>query len=114
MIIKKPFEPESCFFTSDSHWFHENILHLCKRPFVDVDDMNKQLVANWNSIVPKDGNVFVAGDMIHSGNIGMITGLLERLNGTIYLILGNHCGQNPPEPPHSSRPDSRGDMAESG
>lgn len=94
MTIKKKFDPSDCYLTSDNHWFHKNILALCHRPFADIDDMNSQLVANWNDVVPTTGHVFVAGDMIHSGNIAMITGLLEKLNGTIYLIMGNHCYQN--------------------
>jgi calcineurin-like phosphoesterase family protein len=48
------------------------------------------LIKNWNEVVPKDGVVFHAGDFAFTGNINWIRELTNKLNGRIYLILGNH------------------------
>ena len=44
---------------------------------------------NWNSTVGKDDIVFHLGDFAMGGSAEW-SRLLERLNGRIYLILGNH------------------------
>jgi len=56
--------------------------------------MNEALIDNWNSVVPKDGIVFHAGDFVMTARIDYIRELVERLNGKIYLILGNHDYRN--------------------
>ena len=67
MRIDEKFDLDKLFFTSDLHFHHANILEYCHRPFKDVEDMNEQLIYNWNNVVPEDGNVFMAGDFIHTG-----------------------------------------------
>ena len=43
------------FFTSDQHFGHERILHMCNRPFKDAAEMDERLIANWNAVVgPRD------------------------------------------------------------
>ena len=32
------------FFTSDTHFNHEKIIGLCKRPFKDAEEMNEYLI----------------------------------------------------------------------
>jgi calcineurin-like phosphoesterase family protein len=76
------------FFTSDHHFGHVRILELSSRPFKDVDEMDEKLILNWNSVVQP-------GDVVwHLGDIMMGTKppetYLDRLNGTIHLVLGNH------------------------
>ena len=34
------------YFTSDTHFFHSNIINLCDRPFKNVDEMNRVLIRN--------------------------------------------------------------------
>jgi len=82
------------FFTSDQHYYHKNIISYCNRPFQDEFYMNDNLIDNWNSIVPKDGIVIDGGDFAFTGNIKHIKELNDKLNGTIYRCLGNHCYQN--------------------
>ena len=77
------------FFTADTHWGHRNIIRYCQRPFADVDEMNEALITNWNSTIGKDDIVFHLGDFAMGGSAEWCR-LLERLNGRIYLILGNH------------------------
>ena len=83
------FEPDKVWFTSDTHFYHENILRYCNRPFRDISEMNEALVRNWNEAVPPDGVIFHLGDFAFGGAEEW-EDILNRLNGQIYLILGNH------------------------
>lgn len=78
------------FATSDSHYGHRGIIQLCNRPFKDLDEMHETLIKNWNAIVPKDGHVFHLGDVGFKGKPSKLREILDRLNGKIYLITGNH------------------------
>ena len=82
-------EAEKFYFTSDSHFGHENIIKYCKRPFANVAENDEELIRRWNEKVPKDGIVFHLGDVAF-GDPERVDNILERLNGTIYLVIGNH------------------------
>lgn len=84
-----PLPTDKLFFTSDTHFYHENIIKYCDRPFENVWEMNKVLVENWNNKVPKDGIVFHLGDVSLRGT-NKLSDLLYSLNGEIHLIKGNH------------------------
>ena len=83
------FDPDKVWFTSDTHFCHENIMKFCSRPFKDIGEMNHELVRRWNETVPPDGVVFHLGDFAFASP-GEWNDILGRLNGQIYLILGNH------------------------
>ena len=87
------FEKKNVFFTSDTHFNHANIIKFCQRPFKDVDEMNETLMMNWNKVVGPDDTVFHLGDFCLGSSIEW-TKLLDRLNGKIYLVLGNHDLKN--------------------
>ena len=55
--------------------------------------MNEVLIANWNCVVAQDDIVFHLGDFCLGGSSEWIS-ILDRLNGKIYLILGNHDMKN--------------------
>ncbi len=38
---------------SDTHFDHADIIKYCARPFIDVKEMNKVLVENWNNMIKK-------------------------------------------------------------
>ena len=88
MMIEK-FEANKVFFTSDTHFNHAKIIEYCNRPFSDVEDMNEVMIANWNRVVQPDGHVFHLGDFA-MGGVEEWNPILDRLNGRIHLILGNH------------------------
>jgi calcineurin-like phosphoesterase family protein len=94
MRIKGKFDHNKIFFTSDTHWRHKNIIKFCNRPFSDVSIMDEAFIQNWNRTIPEDGIVFHAGDFAMTGQIDFIRYLVSRLNGSIYLIMGNHDYQN--------------------
>ena len=87
------FSEAEVLFTSDTHFCHKNIIRICNRPFKDVEDMNDQLVENWNKVVHKDSHVFHLGDFA-LGGVTAWNSILDRLNGNIHLIMGNHDYQN--------------------
>ena len=37
------FDGEKVFFTSDTHFYHGNIIRFCNRPFKNVEIMNEKL-----------------------------------------------------------------------
>ena len=77
------------YFTSDTHFNHENILSFCNRPFSSIREHDECLIKNWNEKVPKDGIVFHLGD-VGFGNNQYIKEILDQLNGEIWLVVGNH------------------------
>lgn len=87
------FDGSKVYFTSDTHFNHTNILRYCQRPFRNVDEMNEQMIANWNETVGEDDVIFHLGDFC-LGGAAEWTKILDRLNGKIYLIMGNHDLKN--------------------
>lgn len=79
--------PDKVFFVSDTHFNHSNIIKYCDRPYKDKYEMDEALIYNWNEVVPEDGVVFHLGDFKWSGSWNTT---LDRLNGKIHLIKGNH------------------------
>ena len=47
------FDGSKVFFTSDTHFYHGNIIRFCTRPFKDVEVMNETIISNWNNTVVK-------------------------------------------------------------
>ncbi len=77
------------YFTSDHHFGHKNIIKFSDRPFKDVDEMDEFLIQKWNEKVRPEDEVYHLGDVGLSSS-GKLRKILERLNGKIYLINGNH------------------------
>jgi calcineurin-like phosphoesterase family protein len=77
---------------SDLHLYHDNIIGYCSRPFVDVEQMNRHFVSEWNVRVAADDVVVVVGDM----SAGLkdrrdeYAQLLKGMRGNKVLIRGNH------------------------
>ena len=77
------------FLIGDLHFNHRNIIKYCSRPFNGVEDMNEQLIKNWNGVVGANDIVYVVGDFALCGKQKIIE-IGQRLNGRKRLILGNH------------------------
>lgn len=77
------------FFTSDTHFFHKNICRYSGRPFDSVEDMNEALIERWNTCVGRADLVYHLGDVAFA-KASVVEPLLNRLNGKIILIPGNH------------------------
>ncbi|WP_299896721.1 metallophosphoesterase [uncultured Aquimarina sp.] len=81
--------PSKIFFTSDHHFGHSNIIKHSNRPFQDASEMNEVLIQKWNEKVSKNDQVYHLGD-VGLTNPKKLQKILDRLNGRIYLIKGNH------------------------
>lgn len=80
------------YFTSDTHFFHSNIIKLSKRPFDNYEAMHESLIYNWNNKVKEKDDIYILGDFSHKGKGIEVNETLKRLNGKKYLIKGNHDG----------------------
>ena len=77
------------FVCADLHFSHKNIIKYENRPFENIEDMNRQLVRNWNSVVKKDDTVYVLGDVSFTGSKATKE-IIAKLNGRKVLVMGNH------------------------
>lgn len=80
------------FFTSDSHWGHNNILQFCKSRaalWPTIEDHDEGLIDLWNKTVSPKDMVFHLGDFAFARR-ERIEEIVGRLNGKIILIKGNH------------------------
>ncbi|MCD8108572.1 MAG: metallophosphoesterase [Clostridiales bacterium] len=78
------------YFAADTHFGHANVIRFCGRPFETVDEMDRILVANWNSRVRNNDTVYVLGDMFYRCDISRAEDILRQLKGQKKLIVGNH------------------------
>ena len=81
---------QNIFFISDLHLGHSKILEYDKRPYKDINHMHEELIKNWNSVVKTDSIVFYLGDLYMSIPDEKVKEILNRLNGQIHFIMGNH------------------------
>lgn len=78
------------YYISDLHFYHESLLNqMDKRGFSSCEEMHEYIVNKWNEKVRDKDEVVILGDL--SMERGKRTNdILERLNGRLYLIIGNH------------------------
>ena len=88
------FDGSKVFFTSDTHFYHGNIIRFCNRPFKDVEMMNETIISLTGTI--QSGKMTPSFTWAISVLAVRPSGLkmLDRLNGRIYLIMGNHDLKN--------------------
>lgn len=80
-----------CWFTSDQHFGHNNVINFCHRPWKFLSDMEKALVDRWNEVVGKNDIVFMLGDFTLTKDKTIIPKIIKSLNAaSIYVVLGNH------------------------
>jgi calcineurin-like phosphoesterase family protein len=77
------------FFTSDTHFCHQPSFLWEPRGFNSVEEMNEELVERWNKVVKPEDEVYHLGDFALN-DIDAAIPYINRLNGTIRWILGNH------------------------
>lgn len=95
------------YITSDTHAYHKNAIKWDKRKrfntqthlvdseydrkvfYQDTLSMNEEIISNWNSVIKKNDLVYHLGD-VSFAKPSTTREFLERLNGNIFLIVGNH------------------------
>ena len=78
------------FFTSDTHFYHENIIRFSNRPFANLDEMHTAIIERWNAKIGKGDLVYHLGDFALKCTPQQARDLRAQLNGQIILIRGNH------------------------
>ena len=75
------------FFIADTHFGSDSLIRYENRPFTDPVEMDRELITRWNAVVFPDDTVWHLGDF---GADGHESEILAQLNGTVYLVRGNH------------------------
>jgi calcineurin-like phosphoesterase family protein len=79
------------YLIADTHFFHENIIRICSRPFDGLEDMHKTLIGNWNQVVQPEDEVWFLGDFVMGQRDRYRDWVMaSQLNGVKNMILGNH------------------------
>lgn len=84
------------YFTSDLHLGHTSVLGFQNRPFENIDDMNRALIHNFNSVVKPSDTLYILGDISHRIPESKANELIKRFKGRKILIKGNHDGDYDP------------------
>lgn len=77
------------FTCADTHFGHANIIEYCNRPYKSVEEMDKALIDNWNSVVTPEDTVIFCGDFCLGKKEDVIK-YGQALNGHKIITLGNH------------------------
>ena len=76
------------YYTADWHIGHDNVLRFDNRPFKNMSHMCESLIKRFNATVREEDVTYFVGDM--GFGTDKMRSVIERLNGTKILILGNH------------------------
>lgn len=78
----------SIWFTSDTHFGHENIIKHCKRPFSSIEEMDLAIICNINNVVKENDTLFHLGDFAWNNRVKEFRDKIRCKN--IYCAKGNH------------------------
>lgn len=82
------------FFTADPHFGHRRILQHCARSFASVDEMDRFLITNYNSLAGSGDQLWVLGDLA-LGDAELTLPTLALLQADLHLVGGNHDRVHP-------------------
>ena len=82
------------WFSSDLHFNHDREFVWQARGFNSVEEMNEQIIERFNSVIAPGDILYLLGDTALGGGGNEILmqnkALIERLNGEIHMVFGNH------------------------
>lgn len=79
------------FFIGDTHLGHTGILDMAMRPYNDIAQHDRDLIANWNSVVKPTDTVWHLGDFAWDKLPATeAAAIFKKLNGVKRLVIGNH------------------------
>ena len=82
------------FIVSDTHFGHRKSFLFEPRGFSSIEEHDKTIINNWNSVVSHDDVVYHLGDLGMGTDFEYLADCVNQLNGKIYWIYGNHCTNN--------------------
>jgi len=77
-------------YIADTHFGHRGSLKFENRPWQDVDEMNHELIALWDSTTTDKDSVFILGDFAFHAEPQEVMDILKQLKGKKHLLRGNH------------------------
>lgn len=78
------------YYIADNHFFHATMNDKMDcRGFESGEAMNEYMISQWNKKVNKNDEVVILGDF-SIGKAPETNAVLKRLNGRLYMIIGNH------------------------
>lgn len=84
----------SIYLSSDLHFNHNREFVYAARGFSSVEEMNEAIIERFNSVVRPGDILYLLGDSALGGGEKEVLeankALIERLNGEIHMIRGNH------------------------
>ena len=82
--------PARIMYIADCHFYHNRICReMDNRGFSGYAEMNEHMIARWNEKVTTRDTVYILGDFsIAKGEA--TEKILQKLNGKLNLIIGNH------------------------
>ena len=81
------------YVTTDLHIGHDRSFLLNPRGYNTIEEHAAALIANWNSVVTPDDEVYILGDcVLNDDDYGVE--VIKQLNGKKYLAIGNHDTDN--------------------
>lgn len=85
----------TCFFTSDLHFHHKNIVQYSGRPWT-TETQTEEIIKRWNNRIGPTDHVFHLGDFSfsHAKQAGRVIEIIKELDGVHYYIGGNHCDRS--------------------
>jgi calcineurin-like phosphoesterase family protein len=81
------------WFTSDPHFFHDNVIKYCPKTrghFNDVVEMSCTIAENWNRLVKPSDTIYCLGDVMFGEVNETSIGFIKQLHGRKLLVPGNH------------------------
>ena len=73
------------FFTSDLWLGRNNIIDIFKRPFQNVEEMDRTIIEKWNTTVGDDDLVFILGNAVYDSP--KVENIITELKGIKILML---------------------------
>lgn len=95
---------DNIFFVSDIHYNHHKLCSSYEdrferyRKYATVEEMNKDLIEQWNNHITKNDTVIYLGDWMmnirHFDLVDTFKNLYDTLNfSNLYMVQGNHDGK---------------------
>ena len=72
-------ETRKIFIYSDPHFGHKNVIKYANRLFSNINEMNSQLIKNFNKVVGHDDVVYILGDFSFLNTVSSNTSFLWTL-----------------------------------
>lgn len=76
------------YYIADLHFGDAAVIDYSHRPFRSVEEMDEVMIENWNERITDEDDVYIIGDLIYRSDEPLK--YLNRLNGRLHLIQGNH------------------------